>query len=161
MQDVEPGVPANGPVVYWIVAGRCSYIGATVDPIKRLRQHCGVISGGAHRTSGKLWRYHCVISGFRTWKEALCFEWALKFCSKGSRGVESRRLALESLMQKERWTSNSPLASEVPLTLEYAPLRYGIPPLILPSPPSNTHMKRQGKRRKGSGFVKRLHGVTY
>ena len=95
---------------YWIISGNCSYIGATVNPCKRLRQHCGVCSGGARRTQGKIWNYKLVISGFRTWKEALQFEWSFKYYSKRCRSVESRKHALETLLNRERWTSNSPLA---------------------------------------------------
>ena len=145
--------------VYWIVSGRSSYIGATVDPVKRLKQHCGVLVGGARRTRGKLWTYKCVISGFRTWREALCYEWSFKYHSKRCRSVESRRLALELLNAKERWTSNSPLAAEVPLSIEYDPTQYGMPPEKLPSPtPLRKARKKCTKNRR---FKKTLHGVTY
>ena len=112
--------------VYWLVSGGSgrhprSYIGATVDPARRLRQHNGDIRGGARRTHARDdWRPHCVIGGFRTWREALQFEWAFQYYSRRARGVASREEALRALLQKERWTSNSPLASEVPLTVKYA-----------------------------------------
>ena len=112
--------------VYWIQSGRRAYIGATVDPQKRLRQHNGEITGGAKCTRGRgPWHFHCVISGFRTWNEALQYEWAAKSCTRGSRGVRSREEALERLNLRTRWTSNSPLASEVPLVVEYTPTGYG------------------------------------
>ena len=114
--------------VYWIVSGGGadstrprSYIGATVDPARRLRQHNGDILGGARRTRARGdWRPHCVIGGFRTWREALQFEWAFQFYSRRCRGVASRDAALRGLLQKARWTSNSPPSSEVPLTVKYA-----------------------------------------
>jgi len=143
---------------YWIVSGRSSYIGATVDPTKRLKQHCGVLSGGARRTKGKLWHFHCVISGFRTWREALCYEWAFKYYSRHCRGIESRQLALEKLMLKERWTSKSPLAAEVPLTYQYSPTEYGMPPDKLPSPKKKIQKPIEKKKRV---YKKKLHGVTY
>jgi predicted GIY-YIG superfamily endonuclease len=148
---------------YWIVSGRCNYIGATVDPKKRLRQHNSILKGGARRTRGKLWHFHCLISGFRTWREALCYEWSLKYHSRHCRGIESRQLALEKLMLKERWTSNSPLASEVPLTYQYSPTEYGMPPDKLPSPKINkTHTtKSTEKKKKRRVYKKKLHGVTY
>lgn len=144
--------------VYWIVSGRSSYIGATVDPVKRLRQHCSIIKGGAKRTRGKLWTYKCVISGFRTWNEALMAEWSIKYHSRRCRGIESRKLALEGVLKMTRWTSNSPLSSEVPLIVEYDPTQYGSPPDELPTPaaPSN-HFKRSNK----SKWKKKLHGVVY
>ena len=33
--------------VYWIVSGRSNYVGATVSPTNRLKQHCGLKVGGA------------------------------------------------------------------------------------------------------------------
>ena len=59
--------------VYWIRAAKnLHYIGATTRPVKRLKQHNGEMKGGAMRTNNKgPWRFHCIISGFRTWKEAL------------------------------------------------------------------------------------------
>lgn len=101
--------------VYWIRSGRHSYVGATVDPDRRLRQHNRLISGGAKRTRGGMWSYHMLIYGFRTWREALQFEWALKHTFRRCRTIEARNLALETLLSKPRWTRNSPLATEVPL----------------------------------------------
>ena len=150
---------------YWIVSGRSSYIGATVDPVKRLKQHCSILKGGARRTRGKLWTYQCVISGFRTWKEALMYEWAAKYYSRNCRGIETRQKALENLMKRERWTSNSPLASEVPLTVEYKPTHYGMPPDKLPSPKvKKVTQKTQADKpieKKKRVYKKRLHGVNY
>tara|TARA_B100000482_G_C12588451_1_gene290637 strand:- start:93 stop:389 length:297 start_codon:yes stop_codon:yes gene_type:complete len=37
-------------------------------------------------------------------------------------------------MNKERWTSNSPLSAEVPLIVEYDPTQYGFPPDEIPTP---------------------------
>lgn len=144
--------------VYWIVSGRSSYIGATTNPQKRLRQHCGIISGGANRTRGKLWKYKCVISGFRTWQEALCFEWGFKYYSKKCRCIDSRKSALIKFMGRERWTSNSPLSSEVPLSVEYDPIQYGFPPDTLPE------LKRippPFRNTTNTPFKKNLHGVKY
>ena len=139
---------------YWIVSGRSSYIGATVNPTKRLKQHNRINAGGAKRTHGKLWSFQCVISGFRTWREALQFEWAAKYYSKQCRGIESRRASMEALMRKERWTSNSPLSSEVPLIVEWLPTQYGYPPDSLPTCTST-------KRKPGNTKFKKLHGVSY
>ena len=144
--------------VYWIVSGQSSYIGATVDPCKRLRQHCGVLVGGARRTRGRLWHYKCVISGFRTWREALCYEWSFKYHSRRCRSIQTRGEALDTLMSKNRWTSNSPLAADVPLEIEYDPTRYGMPPTSLPTEDARS---RPYAPRRGVRFKKRLHGVTY
>ena len=145
---------------YWIVSGRCNYIGATVDPKKRLKQHCGINVGGAQRTKGKLWTYKCVISGFRTWKEALQAEWSIKYHSRKCRSIESRRIALEKVLAMERWTSNAPLSSEVPLHVEYDPIQYGLPPENLPSPKKKKNILQKQTKHK-QRFKKNLLGVSY
>lgn len=108
--------------VYWIQSERRNYIGATVSPERRLRQHNGCLTGGARRTCGRTWRFRCVILGFRTWREALQFEWAFKRCTRRCRSDATRVSALNSLLARERWTSNSPRACDVPLVVDY---RYG------------------------------------
>lgn len=103
--------------VYWIrAAPNHHYIGATVDMPHRLRQHNGLIAGGAKRTSGKgPWSVECVVSGFRTWREALQFEWAFKYHTRRRRRIDTRYDALCDLMRSEKWTSNAPPARDVPL----------------------------------------------
>lgn len=115
--------------VYWIQSGPRAYIGATVDPRRRLRQHNGEVLGGAARTAGRgPWHFECVVAGFRTWREALQFEWAAKYHSRRCRSVPRRRSAIEALLLRDRWTSNSPPSSEVPLRLLHSPLEFGTPP---------------------------------
>ena len=112
-----------------------TYVGATVGLERRLRQHNGEIAGGARRTTAyrsatnsqtaqKAWRVAATVTGFRTWSEALKFEYALR--RVGRRHVRrwdlhGRRLALEHLMGMERWSSTSPPASEVPLEVCWDP----------------------------------------
>ena len=46
---------------------------------KRLKQHNGLLSGGAKCTAGKgWWVYLAVVSGFLTKSNAMSFEWKLK-----------------------------------------------------------------------------------
>jgi structure-specific endonuclease subunit SLX1 len=53
-----------------------TYVGKTVNPAHRLRQHNGEIAGGAKRTRyGRPWRFACIVSGFKTPTDALRFEW--------------------------------------------------------------------------------------
>tara|TARA_B100000214_G_C23973960_1_gene631749 strand:+ start:4728 stop:5216 length:489 start_codon:yes stop_codon:yes gene_type:complete len=151
--------------VYWIYSGRCNYVGATTNPVKRLRQHCSCIQGGAKRTKGKLWTYKCVLSGFKTWRQALQCEFAIKYHSKRCRSIETRKIALEKVLNMERWTSNSPLSSDVPLKIEYDPIQYGLPPDELQTP--KPKKKKDYPKRENEGdkskrkWKKKLHGVTY
>lgn len=64
-----------------------TYIGATVDPERRLRQHNKELVGGARRTTAKsacglLWQRILYVSGFRDNHHALQFEWRWKFLSR-------------------------------------------------------------------------------
>ena len=148
--------------VYCIHSKSRAYIGATVDAKKRLRQHNGELVGGALRTRGKgPWSFFCVIRGFRTWKEALQFEWAFKYYTRRCRGLSTRKIALEELMKRERWTSNSPLSSDVPLEVEYSPTQYGAPPENYEDTTMRPHDKPPRKKKVKKKFRERLHGVTY
>lgn len=56
-----------------------TYIGATKNLDRRIRQHNGVIQGGAKSTQrDRPWHIVCYCEGFETWKEALQFEWHWK-----------------------------------------------------------------------------------
>lgn len=123
--STPPADPLDMKCVYLLVdPKRRTYIGATVDLRRRLRQHNCEITGGARRTSrisktGMLWQIAIVVCGFSEWRDALRFESAWRRACRRPRGfgVEWRTRALEALMRKERWSSTSPLAVDVPLTI--------------------------------------------
>lgn len=98
-----------------------TYIGATVDLDKRLRQHNKEIKGGARATgikvsNGETWQRRCYIEGFPDWKAALQFEWAWKFYSRKLSPslfpIERRKRALDTLLSLDRPTSKAILYSE-------------------------------------------------
>jgi len=93
-----------------------TYVGATIDLNRRLRQHNGIIKGGAKRTTGKvtkgeIWERYCYVSGFPDWKSALQFEWRWKQLSRKisckNKPIEKRIQALNHLLSLEKSTSNA------------------------------------------------------
>jgi predicted GIY-YIG superfamily endonuclease len=77
-----------------------TYIGATCDPERRLRQHNREAAGGARSTAGYTWRRAALVSGFNDKIEALQFEWRWKFLTKTSppgKPIERRLDALHRL----------------------------------------------------------------
>jgi predicted GIY-YIG superfamily endonuclease len=60
-----------------------TYVGATTEPDRRLRQHTKEISGGAKATGisvqqGLIWERVCYIKGIPEWRSALQIEWRWK-----------------------------------------------------------------------------------
>lgn len=116
------------PMVYLLCnEGGRTYVGCVSENMtRRLRQHNGIISGGARQTArGRPWQLYCIIKGFRTRQEALQFEYAWRRVQRHQRprppyNVKGRLQALCSLLGRERWSKASPLARDVPLTLVYS-----------------------------------------
>ena len=104
----------------------CTYVGATVNPRRRLRQHNGELKGGAKytRRGRGHWCYVCLVSGFRNQREALQFEWALHHCRGGIRRKKGRALyarvaALLCVMHRTKWVSKALPAAEIPLHVNW------------------------------------------
>jgi structure-specific endonuclease subunit SLX1 len=110
--------------VYLLVSSdNATYVGATVDLERRLRQHNKEIKGGAHATSAKVlkgetWTRACHVSGFPDWPSALQFEWRWKQISRKLSvkmfPLERRMIALKQLLTLERPTSKAISYSEWP-----------------------------------------------
>jgi len=108
--------------VYLLVStNNATYVGATVDLDRRLRQHNKELVGGAHATSakvkkGEIWRRACHVSGFPDWSAALQFEWRWKQLSRKLSPklfpLERRMAALKQLLALERPTSKAIAYSE-------------------------------------------------
>jgi len=93
-----------------------TYVGATVDLDRRLRQHNKEIKGGAHATGikvaqGESWVRAAHVSGFPDWQAALQFEWRWKQISRKLsikiNPLERRLKALKELLALERPTSKA------------------------------------------------------
>jgi nucleoside-triphosphatase THEP1/predicted GIY-YIG superfamily endonuclease len=111
-------------VCYTIMSATRTYVGITNNLKRRLRQHNGEIKGGAKYTRGySNWKLVYFLSGFRTKVEALQFEWSLRHVTGRGRasgsGLSGRLKNLERVLSMSRWTSKSPLASDVPLSLNW------------------------------------------
>ena len=94
---------------------KSTYVGATTDVNRRLRQHNNQLSGGAIRTTKKsskgiLWNLICFVEGFPTWRCALQFEWRFKNLTNQLpmnlfSSLDRRKMALEELLSLPKSTS--------------------------------------------------------
>lgn len=93
-----------------------TYVGATVDLNRRLRQHNKEIKGGAHATGikvsqGETWTRAAHVSGFPDWQAALQFEWRWKQLSRKIsikiKPLERRIQALKELLSLDQSTSKA------------------------------------------------------
>jgi structure-specific endonuclease subunit SLX1 len=93
---------------------KATYVGFSVDPLHRLRQHNGEITSGAWRTSRyRPWKHIAIVGGFPSHITALQFEWQWQHPEKsripdldGSvRGAGHRRLfiVLSRLFKTRLW----------------------------------------------------------
>lgn len=108
--------------VYLLVStGGNTYVGATVDLNRRLRQHNKEIKGGAHATGikvakGETWIRAAHVSGFPDWQAALQFEWRWKQLSRKyplkMKPLERRMAALKDLLKLSQSTSKAKPFSE-------------------------------------------------
>lgn len=108
---------SSSAFVYLLLCSdNATYVGATVDLDKRLRQHNGEISGGAVMTTskvkkGKNWSRVCYVSGFPDWRAALQFEWRWKQISRkispSISPIERRFKSLHKLLSLGKSTSKA------------------------------------------------------
>jgi structure-specific endonuclease subunit SLX1 len=98
-----------------------TYVGATTDLERRLRQHNKEIKGGAFATeakvsNGQIWVRVAHITGFPDWQSALQFEWRWKQLSRrislSVNPLHRRMIALKQLLKLERPTSKAKAYTE-------------------------------------------------
>ena len=110
--------------VYLLLASdNSTYVGATVDLERRLRQHNKEIKGGAVLTGskvakGEVWIRAAYVEGFPDWQAALQFEWRWKQLTRkiqtNIKPIERRMIALKQLLSLERSTTKAKAFSEWP-----------------------------------------------
>lgn len=93
-----------------------TYVGATKNLDRRIRQHNMEIKGGAKYTrmkvlDGMKWTIVCHVEGFPSWNTALQFEWRWKHMTRQIKSYitpYNRRIkALENILKLDRVTSNA------------------------------------------------------
>ena len=118
------------PTVYLLQSvprPRRTYVGCTCRGVPhRLRQHNGELCGGARQTStGRPWRVRVEVTGFRTRREALQFEYAWRRVHRRGRfaySLAGRHASLLHLCnQTTPWSRNAPPPSEIALCILRAP----------------------------------------
>ena len=122
-----------------------TYIGFTNDPYHRLRQHNGIIKGGARKTTskrygGQPWDFTCVIGGFPTNIKGLQFEWVWQHIDK-SVAVKSMlgdASIGKTLKRKQRSTKGQLLILKVLMTYVISEIIY-----------ETNRIKKTGERKKG------------
>jgi len=108
--------------VYLLLSSdNCTYVGATVDLERRLRQHNKEIKGGAIYTrakvsNGQIWVRVAHVANFPDWQAALQFEWRLKQLTRrislSVNPLHRRMIALKQLLKLERPTSKAKAYTE-------------------------------------------------
>jgi structure-specific endonuclease subunit SLX1 len=114
--------------VYLLLSSdNATYVGATIDLDRRLRQHNKEIKGGAHATGikvekGETWIRAAHVKNFPDWQAALQFEWRWKQISRKLPAkmcpLLRRMTALNMLLKLERSTSKAKAYTEWALAPE-------------------------------------------
>ena len=110
------------PIVYCLSTVEqpiLTYIGATIDGDRRLRQHNGLLVGGAKATSKRPndWYRVCYVRGFPSWRAALSFEWHWKRFSRKLSGapLERRQKGLDKCLA---WAAQTGLGGDLEIVYE-------------------------------------------
>ena len=117
VEELEDSIVKPSFVYLLVSSDDCTYVGATVDLERRLRQHNKEIKGGAFATGakvlkGEIWCRAAYVSGFPNWTTALQFEWrwkqlSRKYIKDKSSPLHRRMKALKDLLALKRPTSKA------------------------------------------------------
>lgn len=109
-------------------SSRRTYIGYTIDPSRRLRQHNGEIVGGAKRTQkGRPWEMVCYISGFPNKRTALQYEWSNNHPKTKRWNVNGRLKTMTEILLWDRFTRTAIPSNELSLTFHWLKNGYKLP----------------------------------
>jgi predicted GIY-YIG superfamily endonuclease len=91
---------------------RRTYVGFTNDPSRRIKQHNGIIKGGAKYTTAfgdHKWTIYALVTGFPDKVNALQCEWRIKHPhnKKQISAVDGRIKGLNDVLKLSQWTNNS------------------------------------------------------
>jgi structure-specific endonuclease subunit SLX1 len=126
--DEDPSFSTNKSFFVYLLESstkKATYVGATINLDRRLRQHNKEIKGGAIYTGtrverGEQWRRVCHVQGFPDWQSALQFEWRWKQLTRKIKAthhktsLDRRMAALTTLLNLERSTTKAIPFSEWP-----------------------------------------------
>jgi len=103
-----------------------TYVGYTVDTIRRLNQHNGLLCGGAKKTSKfRPWKIVMFVS-FEFERTAMQYEFCVHKTKKYKRssGIANKMKVMKSLLSQERICSTAPLNSELKRILFFSNEEY-------------------------------------
>lgn len=88
-----------------------TYIGYSVNVFRRLKQHNGILSGGAKKTQkGRPWKLIMFVSGFNYEKTAYQYEFCIQHPPKGTkrRGILNQMKIMKRLLRKDKICKTAP-----------------------------------------------------
>ena len=83
------------------------YIGYTNNLFRRIKQHNGLLKGGAKATKGFTWTYYCIFTNFRDNIEGLQSEWRLKHSSYKRNIIDKINSFIEYVSNNNRVSPNA------------------------------------------------------
>lgn len=106
-----------------------TYVGYTIDIVKRLKKHNGILSGGAKKTQkNRPWKIIMFVTGFEYERTALQYEFCIKKPPKIMRikggGVTKYMKIMKNLLKQNRICSTAPLNSELKLGFFFSSEEY-------------------------------------